>query len=131
MSKLKRRAGYLILIAFTLSVAVALILYALRQNINLYLTPSELSQLQPKPTRIIKVGGVVKNKSIHIKQMTTEFVITDLKQEIMVAYQGILPGLFAEGKGVIVQGQLDQQGTFQANEVLAKHDENYRPPGVS
>ena len=109
-------------------VAAALVLNALNSNIALYVTPSDVvAGKSPKGTAF-RIGGMVKDGSVKRDNLTVHFVVTDLVKEIPVAYTGILPDLFKEGKGAVVQGKLGPDGSFTASEVLAKHDENYMPP---
>jgi len=112
------------------AVAVGLVLFALRQNINLFYTPSQLSELEQLPRHSLRLGGLVMDGSVeHLPDtLSIKFMLTDGQVQYVVVYKGILPNLFREGQGVIVQGQFNQQQLFVAQEVLAKHDENYRPP---
>ena len=138
MRKARKYRFYLVLlISVGVAVALALVLYALRQNIQLYWTPSQLNQqLQSKNqalyTQTFRLGGVVKPGSVHFAKqgIGVHFIIWDFQQALPVFYHGILPTLFKEGRGVIAQGVLDKKGVFVADEVLAKHDENYSPLGV-
>jgi len=125
----QHRLFFMIIMTASLGLAAGLILYALKQNINVYLTPSELTQSQLKPNYQFRLGGMVKNNSIihHEKSLNISFIVTDLKKEVMVQYNGVLPDLFHEGKGVIADGKLNSQGIFIASQILAKHDENYMP----
>ena len=111
-----------------LGVAALLILNALKSNIALYGTPSEVVAGKAPQGQAFRIGGMVKNNSLRRDGLTVHFVITDLVKDIPVAYTGILPDLFKEGKGAVIQGRLDGNGQFIASEVLAKHDENYMPP---
>ena len=112
----------------SIALAVTLTLNALDSNIALYITPSEVLGGKAPQGKAFRVGGMVIAGSIVRTDMTVRFVITDTVKEIPVAYTGILPDLFKEGKGAVVQGKLDPNGLFTASEVLAKHDENYMPP---
>nr|AMK59222.1 CcmE/CycJ protein [uncultured bacterium UPO46] len=112
----------------TLAVAAALVLNALDSNIALYITPSDVGAGKAPQDKAFRIGGLVKEGSIRRQDMTVHFVITDLVKEVPVAYTGILPDLFRDGKGAVVQGKLGADGVFTASEVLAKHDENYMPP---
>lgn len=111
-----------------LSIAAVLILNALNSNIALYVTPSDVVAGKAPKSQTFRIGGLVKEGSLKRDELVVHFVITDLVKEIPVSYKGILPDLFKEGKGAVVQGKLDQDGQFVASEVLAKHDENYMPP---
>lgn len=112
----------------TLAVAAALILNALNSNIALYVTPSEVAAGKAPQGQTFRIGGLVKDGSLKRDELVVHFIITDLVKEITVSYKGILPDLFKEGKGAVVQGKLGPDGQFVASEVLAKHDENYMPP---
>ena len=112
----------------SLSLAAVLVLNALDSNIALYVTPSEVAAGKAPQGKAFRIGGMVKDGSIKRNELTVNFVITDTAKEIPVAYTGILPDLFKEGKGAVVQGKLGADGLFTASEVLAKHDENYMPP---
>lgn len=114
-----------------LSCVVALVLYALRQNINVFYSPSEVEAGQAPYKRMIRLGGMVLPNSIERHEdLLVKFKVTDFKASILVEYRGVLPDLFNEGKGVVVEGELSPLRTFQAVTVLAKHDENYMPPQV-
>jgi cytochrome c-type biogenesis protein CcmE len=108
--------------------AVVLILNALNSNIALFVTPSEVAAGKAPQGQAFRIGGMVKEQSVRRDGLTVHFVITDMVKDIPVAYTGILPDLFKEGKGAVAQGRLDANGQFVASEVLAKHDENYMPP---
>lgn len=112
----------------TLAIAAVLILNALNSNIALYVTPSEVAEGKAPKGQTFRIGGMVKDGSLKRDELVVHFIITDMVKEISVAYKGILPDLFKEGKGAVVQGKLDENGQFIASEVLAKHDENYMPP---
>ncbi len=112
----------------TLAIAAVLILNALNSNIALYVTPSEVAAGKAPKSQTFRIGGMVKDGSLKRDELVVHFIITDLVKEIPVAYKGILPDLFKEGKGAVVQGKLNTDGEFIASEVLAKHDENYMPP---
>jgi cytochrome c-type biogenesis protein CcmE len=112
------------------SVAAALVLNALNSNIALYVTPSEVAAGKSPKGQAFRIGGMVKEGSIKRDNLTVHFVVTDNAKDIPVAYTGILPDLFKEGKGAVVQGKLGPEGLFTASEVLAKHDENYMPPAA-
>lgn len=133
MNKLqKRRLYYIAIIAVVLSLATGLILYALKQNINAFFTPSQLTHVAMNPEEHFRLGGLVKKESVvrEHNNLGVHFIVTDYKSELPVYYVGVLPDLFHEGKGVIAEGSLNAQGTFIATQVLAKHDENYMPKNV-
>ena len=111
-----------------IGIAAALVLNALDSNIALYVTPSEVAAGKAPQGKAFRIGGMVKEGSVARDNLTVNFVITDTAKDIPVAYTGILPDLFKEGKGAVVQGRLGPDGKFTATEVLAKHDENYMPP---
>ncbi len=129
-----KRQNRLVLILGGLAVlglATALVLNAFQSSLVFFFTPTEVSQGQSPQGRTFRVGGMVLEESIRrggTQGMTVEFVVTDGAAQVPVRYTGILPDLFQEGKGVVAQGRLDEQGQFVAEEVLAKHDENYMPP---
>lgn len=107
--------------------ASALVLNALNSNVAFFYTPTQVGAGEAPRDRVFRIGGLVKAGSIVREQMTVRFVVTDTAHDIPVHYTGILPDLFREGKGAVVQGRLID-GRFAATEVLAKHDENYMPP---
>jgi cytochrome c-type biogenesis protein CcmE len=128
----KRRLYYVCLIAVGVSLAAGLILYSLKQNINVFLTPKQLAATPIATDYHFRLGGMVKPGSIirSKNSLGVQFVVTDFKQDLPVQYIGVLPDLFREGKGVIAEGSLNAQGIFIATQVLAKHDENYMPKNV-
>lgn len=127
--KPRSKRGLVILFGvLAISVAAGFVLSALNSNIAFFVTPSEVFQGKAPKAQVFRVGGMVKEGSIKRDNLTVSFVITDTAKEIPVSYTGILPDLFKEGKGAVVQGKLEQSGRFLASEVLAKHDENYMPP---
>jgi cytochrome c-type biogenesis protein CcmE len=123
-----KRALFIVAALVVIGIAAALILNALNSNIALYVTPSEVAAGKAPKGQAFRIGGMVKDGSLKRDGLTVYFVITDLVKDIPVAYTGILPDLFKEGKGAVIQGRLDGNGQFIASEVLAKHDENYMPP---
>ena len=129
--KVKLRFFFIILVITTLSFTVFLIIKSLEENVIYFQSPSEIkiiSEVEKK--KKIRIGGMVKKNSISIKDKSVKFVITDLKNEINVAYSGVVPNLFSEGKGVVAEGYLNDKNFFLATKILAKHDENYMPPEV-
>jgi cytochrome c-type biogenesis protein CcmE len=130
----KRRRLYAVIGGLAmLGVAVALVLTALRDSVVFFYSPSDLGEKPLAPGQRIRIGGLVAAGSVakSADGITTQFTVTDMKAEIPVRYSGILPDLFREGQGVVVEGKLEPGGAFQASEVLAKHDENYMPPEVA
>ena len=115
-----------------LAVAVALVLGALKDSIVFFNSPTDVAEKQIAPGTRIRLGGLVKEGSVvRGENMQVRFDVTDGKNTIRVAYQGLLPDLFREGQGVVTEGALDGAGTFKADSVLAKHDENYMPREVA
>ena len=112
----------------SLAIAAVFVLKALDSNIALYVTPTDVFAGKSPQGKAFRMGGLVKQGSIQRDGMATHFIMTDTAKEIPVTYTGILPDLFRDGKGAIVQGRLGADGLFTASEVLAKHDENYMPP---
>ncbi|NKI92570.1 cytochrome c maturation protein CcmE [Rhizobacter sp. SG703] len=112
----------------SLGVAAALVLNALNSNVAFFFTPTQVVSGEAPKDRAFRVGGMVRQGTLKRDQMTVSFVITDTAKDVAIRYTGILPDLFQEGKGAVVQGKLDGDGSFVATEVLAKHDENYMPP---
>ena len=108
--------------------AAAFVLNAFQSNLVFFFTPTQVSQGEAPKGRTFRAGGMVKENSLVRDGNTVRFVITDTLQEVPVVYVGLLPDLFKEGKGVVAQGKLGNDGIFVASEVLAKHDENYMPP---
>jgi cytochrome c-type biogenesis protein CcmE len=114
------------------SIAGALALSAFRQNVTFYFIPTQVAQGSTKPGEQFRLGGLVEKGSVSRQpgSMEVHFTVTDFKHTIPVVYTGVLPDLFREGAGVIALGEMRPDGTFQADEVLAKHDQYYRPPGI-
>ena len=123
-----KRVAIIIGALVAISLATVLILNALNSNIALFVTPSEVAAGKAPAGQAFRIGGMVKEGTVKRDGLTVNFVITDMAKDIPVAYTGILPDLFKEGKGAVIQGRLDPNGKFIASEVLAKHDENYMPP---
>ncbi len=127
----KKRLIVVISLVGGISIAVTLILYALSHNINLFYTPTQLAQSTVPETKTIRVGGmVVKNSIVRGNNLEVGFVITDFNQALQIKYTGILPDLFKEGQGVVALGRLEN-GSFNASQILAKHDEKYMPPEIA
>ena len=132
-SRLKSRHKRLILLAGTLAalgIATALVLSAFRKNLVFFVTPTQILSGDAPRDRAFRIGGMVQAGSLQRQAdgVTVDFIVTDLAHSVKVHYRGILPDLFKEGKGVVAQGRLDAHREFVADQVLAKHDENYMPP---
>ena len=127
--KVKKRA-YLLAIFLSISViGVILILNALNKNILYFNSPTDIKLNQHiNFDKRLRVGGMVKKNTLNIKDQEILFIITDFKNEIKVSFKGTIPNLFAEGKGVVAEGKLQDKKFFIADRILAKHDENYMPP---
>lgn len=133
----KSRLSIVLFILLGISVASALVLYALRQNIDLFYTPTEVvygkndeSHAKPSVGQRIRIGGMVVEGSVERdpKSLKVKFDLNDIGPSVTVIYEGILPDLFREGQGIVAQGILVEPTVLNATEVLAKHDENYVPP---
>ncbi|MCX7275199.1 MAG: cytochrome c maturation protein CcmE [Burkholderiales bacterium] len=113
-----------------LAVAVGLVLNAFQSNLVFFFTPTQIAAGEAPQGKTFRIGGLVENGSLRREADGTQisFRVTDNARTIQVAYKGILPDLFKEGRGVVAQGQVQPDGSFRASEVLAKHDENYMPP---
>ena len=128
--KVKLRFFFVLLILLTLILTTFLILKSLEENVIYFQSPTEIKVLSEISKKKIRVGGMVKVDSVLIESKEIKFIITDLKNEINVIYSGVVPNLFAEGKGVVAEGYLKDKNFFLATKILAKHDENYMPPEV-
>ena len=130
--KVKSRIFFLILLSLSAVFIIFFILRSLEKNVVYFISPSEIYN---NPNiyfeKKIRIGGLVKKDSIIIKETSINFIITDLKNEIAVSYNGLPPNLFSEGKGVVAEGKLRDNKYFIAGKILAKHDENYMPPEVN
>jgi cytochrome c-type biogenesis protein CcmE len=128
----KQRLIIVLFIVFGGALAIGLIAYALSGNINLFYPPADIAAGKAPQGKQIRAGGMVLEGSVKRdpNSLRTDFVVTDYSANVAVVYTGILPDLFAEGEGVVATGVLDNNGVFQASEVLAKHDETYMPPEV-
>lgn len=129
-----RRSKLLFAMMLMLGVTIVctLILYALRQNISLFYTPTQIVHHEAPLNRTIRLGGMVKKGSVKRegRDLDVQFILTDFRHEVVVRYRGILPDLFREGQGIVTTGKIQENGLFSAENVLAKHDENYMPPEV-
>ena len=129
--KARRRLIAVLVIAPVLAASAGLSLYALRDGVSFFYTPSQALQAEVKPGRTVRLGGLVQPGSVaHAPDGTVSFVVADAAATMRVSYRGDLPDLFREGQGVVCQGVLDGAGGFRAREVLAKHDETYMPREV-
>lgn len=128
----RKRLGAILFVAFGLSVAVTLTLFALSQNINMFYSPTQVANGEVESGTLFRIGGMVKDGSVEQQQdsLAVNFVTTDFVHDVAIEYEGILPDLFREGQGIVAEGRLDALGVFQASRVLAKHDENYMSPEV-
>ena len=128
--KVKLRAIFILSIFFSLILIVFLVFKSLEENVVYFKSPTEIKNLTELTPKKIRVGGMVKEKSINVNQSEVNFVITDFKNELIVNYSGSVPNLFEEGKGVVAEGFLKDRSYLKAVKILAKHDENYMPPEV-
>ena len=129
LKKVKKRASLLAIFLFISVISVFIILNALNENILYFNSPSDIkSNPDINFDKKIRVGGMVKKNTLQISDQEIRFIITDFKNEIRVSFKGTVPNLFAEGKGVVAEGKLQDKKFFVAERILAKHDENYMPP---
>ena len=130
MNAKSKRLVIIACISALLGIAVMLVLGALRNNIVFFYTPSEINQSKLQSGQQLRLGGLVKEGSVEIEGMQSVFIVTDGTVDITVKYDNALPSLFREGQGVVAEGRI-VDGVFMANNVLAKHDENYMPADVA
>ena len=129
--KVKLRALFIFLILISLTLVIFLAMKALEENVVYFKSPTDIKNLpEIENLNKIRVGGMVKKNSIQINDKEIFFVITDYKNELLVTFNGSIPNLFEEGKGVVAEGFIQDRRFFIANKILAKHDENYMPPEV-
>ena len=125
----------IVLMAFFITISSLLIFFiikSLEENVVYFFSPSEIyNKTDLSSNQKIRIGGLVKVNSISNNEESLTFIITDLKKEIFVTYEGLVPNLFSEGKGVVAEGKLKDKKYLIADQILAKHDENYMPPEVS
>ncbi|UQY34380.1 cytochrome c maturation protein CcmE [Pseudomonas fulva] len=128
----KKRLFIVLAIVAGVGIAVALALSALQQNINLFYTPTQIANGEAPVDTRIRAGGLVEKGSVKRSSdsLQTDFVVTDGAAQVTIRFHGILPDLFREGQGIVAMGKVDESGILLADEVLAKHDENYMPPEV-
>ena len=130
--KVKFRALFIFLILISLVLTIFLVVKSLEENVVYFKSPTDIKNLNEiKNAQKIRVGGMVKKNSIKINDKEIFFVITDFKNELLVNFNGSVPNLFEEGKGVVAEGFLKDKSFLNADKILAKHDENYMPPEVS
>ncbi len=129
----KRRLFVVLGVVFGVAIAVGLITYAMRQNINYFYTPTEIAEGKAPPDRSVNTGGLVVKGSVQRdpKSLKVQFQLTDTEHTVTVHYEGILPDLFREGQGIISVGKVQADGTIAASQILAKHDETYMSPEVA
>ena len=129
----KKRLGLIVLMITGIAVGVGFALKSLDENIMFFFTPTEVAEGKAPMGRLFRMGGMVVDGSVSRpgEGLTVQFDLTDNEKIVTVLYTGILPDLFREGQGIIANGELNQEGAFIAQEVLAKHDENYMPPEVA
>ena len=128
--KVKLRAFFILLIFISLSLAAFLVFKSFEENVVYFMSPSDIKNSSELETKKIRVGGMVKEKSIKISDSEINFIITDFKNELIVSFNGSVPNLFEEGKGAVIEGILQDRNYIKADKILAKHDENYMPPEV-
>ena len=130
--KVKSRFFFLMLSLISVAIVIFVVLRSLEENVVYFFSPTEIyNKTNISFNKKIRVGGLVKMNSISKNETSINFVITDLKKEIVVSYNGLVPNLFSEGKGVVAEGKLKDKKYFIADKILAKHDENYMPPEVN
>jgi len=129
----KQRLYVVLSILLGTLIAALLVFKGLSESINLFYSPSDLRKAQIDEGAQIRVGGMVRKDSIIRVEnsLTVSFVITDFEEDLVIIYDGMLPDLFSEEAGIVAKGSMNEEGVFVANEVLAKHDENYMPPEVA
>ena len=130
VKKVKLRILFLLALVLSVILSVYLILKSLEKDVVFFLSPTDIKNLEEIDTKKIRVGGMVKNKSIIINSKKINFIVTDFKNEINVSYSGSVPNLISENKGVVAEGFLQDKNYLRAVKILAKHDENYMPPEV-
>ena len=130
--KVKSRIFFLSVLVILAALVIFVILRSLEENVVYFFSPTEIyNKANISFDKQIRIGGLVKKNSVSKNDISINFIITDLKNEIVVSYNGIVPNLFSEGKGVVAEGKLKDKKYFIADKILAKHDENYMPPEVS
>lgn len=132
MNKRQKRLAFIVAGVVLVGAAVGLVLFALKDNVSLYFTPTQVANREAPQGRSFRIGGLVEEGSVKRQDdgLTVHFRVTDGANAMEVVYKGILPDLFKEGKGIVAQGKIEADNVFRAEEVLAKHDENYQAPEV-
>ncbi|WP_421863689.1 cytochrome c maturation protein CcmE [Parvibaculum sp.] len=132
MTRKQRRATFIFVSLGILGIAAGLVLYALSDSVTFFYSPSDVAERGVEPGERIRLGGLVEMGSLQkLGDANVRFNVTDFVETISVTHRGVLPDLFREGQGVVAEGAIQQDGTFTADKVLAKHDENYMPPEVA
>lgn len=128
----KKKLWLILFLVASVSTAVGLLMYSLSQNINLFMSPTQFANGEVPIGQTVRAGGLVEPGSLirNEEGLGLRFTVADGRSELVIHYEGMLPDLFREGQGIVALGQLREDGTFMASEVLAKHDENYMPPEV-
>jgi len=130
--KVKSRASLLLVLFIIFGLVIFFIFKSLEDNLVYFFSPTEINnKMDISYKKKIRVGGLVKENSINKEETSINFIITDLKNEIIVLYSGSIPNLFSEGKGVVAEGRLKDKKLLIADKIIAKHDENYMPPEVT
>ena len=130
--KVKSRIFFLVVSLISVAIVIFIVLRSLEENVVYFFSPTEIyNKTDISFDKKIRIGGLVKTNSINKNETSINFIITDLKKEILVSYRGLVPNLFSEGKGVVAEGRLKDKKYFVADKILAKHDENYMPPEVN
>ena len=130
MKRRHRRIAFIIVGLAGLAIATFLVASAFKNNLVFFFSPTQVAAKEAPVNRTFRVGGLVQNGTLQRDNdgLTVRFIVTDTAANVPVVYKGILPDLFKEGRGCVAQGRLDAAGVFHADQVLAKHDENYMPP---
>ena len=133
MTRRQKRFSFIVGGLVALGIAAALVLNAFESNLVFFFSPTDVAAGNVPESSVFRVGGLVERNSMTREEdgLTVHFMVTDLSQRLEIQYTGILPDMFAEGQGVVVQGRMGEAGTFVASSVLAKHDETYMPPEVA
>ena len=130
MKRRHKRIAFIVAGLAALGIAAAFVLTAFQSNLVFFFSPTQVAAKEAPVDRTFRIGGLVENGTVKRQNdgLTVHFTVTDTEESIPVVFKGILPDLFKEGKGCVAQGRLGADGVFYADEVLAKHDENYMPP---